>query len=119
MHVSKSIEIFLQPITERGLFFQTASVDEGHSGAARRCVGYVEDMYRIAVFPQPLDLAFLTDDIKDFLRFLSRYREATEGCVIVLPALQITACGEEPVFILFSQREGINRIAFHAIVGGM
>ncbi|MGN1127797.1 MAG: hypothetical protein ACI4T6_02450, partial [Candidatus Flemingiibacterium sp.] len=85
MHVSKSIEIFLQLITERGLFFQTVSVCESHSGAARRRVGYVEEAYRIAVFPQPPDLVFLADDLKEFLRFLGRYREGTEGCVIVLP----------------------------------
>ena len=95
------------------------SVGAGHSGAAHRRVGRIKDAYRIAVFPQPPDLVFLADDLKEFLRFLGRYREGTEGCVIVLPALDPAACGEEPVFILLSQRESIHRIACHAIVGGM
>ena len=73
MHVSKSIEIFLQLITERGLFFQTVSVCAKIIPELRvRRVGYVEEAYRIAVFPQPPDLVFLADDLKEFLRFLGQ-----------------------------------------------
>ena len=117
--VSESIEIFLHRIAERGLFFHTASVGKDHSGAARRRVGCAEDAYRIAVFPQPLDLALLTEHFKEFFRLLGRYRKRAEGGVIVFPALQAAACGEEPVFLLLSQCEGIYRIACHTVVGGM
>ena len=117
--VGKVAQAVNSPVAKLGLFFNAVSVGEGHSGAAHRLVGYVEEAYRIAVFPQSPELVFLADDLKEFLRFLGRYREGTEGCVIVLPALDPAACGEEPVFILFSQRESIHRIAFHAAAGGV
>ncbi len=119
VHVSESIEIFLHSIAERGLFFHTASIGEDYSGAACRRIGHPENAQRVAVFSQPFNLAFRTDDLKKFLRLLGRYRKRTEGGVIIFPALQAAACGEEPFFILLLQCEGIYRIAFHAVVGGM